>query len=160
VTAETRFCPDCGNRLSATEPAEGAAPEDTTTESAPPASPSRWERPLGVARARTGATFDSFTAHTRARFGLYRLRRELGRIERTRREHFRAFGEAVYRGDEPRANDARAALRELDDAAAARERDAAALVAEAEERIRAARLSGRPTALERPAEDPGSQQET
>lgn len=158
VAAETRFCPDCGNRLQPMEPDEPGGPEETTAETTTP--PARWERPLSVARARTGATFDSFTAHTRARFGLYRLRRELGRIDRVRREHFRDLGEAVYVGDERRADAARMALRELDEAAAAMERAAAALVADAEERIHAASVSGRPTTVDLLAEDPGPQQET
>jgi hypothetical protein len=160
VPAATRFCPECGARLQVAESDTAAAVDEPTSEAAAPDPPSRLERPVGVTRARATAAIDAFAAQTRARFGLYRLRRELGRIDRARREHFRMLGEAVHVGDEAAAERARAALRELDDAAAAREREAAALIAEAEERIRAARLSGRPTVVHVPPESPGPQQET
>jgi zinc ribbon protein len=145
VPAGSRFCPECGR------PVEGAASEtavldEQSAESAAP-TPPRWNRPLGVARARTWAAFESVAVHARARVGLYRLHREFQRLERARGERFRELGEAVFRRHEQAEEASRAALRELDEAAQAIEQEASALVEQAGERLRAARLSGQPTSV-------------
>jgi RNA polymerase subunit RPABC4/transcription elongation factor Spt4 len=150
VPAGSRYCPECGRPVEGAS-AETAVLDEQTSESAAPAPPRRWHRPVGVARARMGATFESVAVHAKARIVLFRLQREFQRLERARGDRFRELGEAVYRRNEAAEETARAALRELDEAAQAIEQEASALVAQAGERMRAAKLSGQPT-----TQDPGA----
>jgi hypothetical protein len=104
-------------------------------------------RALGSLRARAGAATDVLLARTTARREILRRRKELMVLDSTRSDLTRELGEAVHRGDEARADEARARLDAVDEAMAAKQREIARIGEEAAEHVSRARLEVRPTEL-------------
>lgn len=104
-------------------------------------------RALGSLRARAGAATDVLLARTTARREILRRRKELMVLDSARSDLTRELGEAVHRGDEARADEARARLDAVDEAMAAKQREIARIGEEAAEHVSRARLEVRPTEL-------------
>jgi hypothetical protein len=75
------------------------------------------------------------------------VRREVQRLAIARRSLLFELGEAVYRGDDQAAENAREQVKELDELAAQREEEMRTVLAEAHERIEQRRLELRPTEM-------------
>jgi zinc-ribbon domain len=102
---------------------------------------------LGGVRARAGVAADSVATRGRATGRLIVLRREVQRLGNARRRLLSEFGEAVYRGDDRAAENAREQVKELDELAAEKEEEMRAVVAGAHDRIAQRRLEVRPTEM-------------
>ncbi len=100
---------------------------------------------LGGVRARAGVAASSVATRGQATGRVIVLRREVQRLGIARRRLLLEFGEAVYRGDDRAAENAREQVKELDELAAQREEEMRAVVADAQERIQQRRLEVRPT---------------
>jgi hypothetical protein len=102
---------------------------------------------LGGVRARAGVAASSVATRGQATGRVIVLRREVQRLGIVRRRLLLEFGEAVYRGDDRAAQNAREQVKELDELAAQREEEVRAVVADAQERIQQRRLEVRPTEM-------------
>src|SRR5262245_52249903 len=109
---------------------------------------------LGGVRARAGAAAGSVAIRGRATGRVIALRREVQRLAIVRRRLLFELGEAVYRGDDQAAKNAREQVKELDEVAAQREEEMRAVLAEAHERIEQRRLEVRPTEMVEVPEEP------
>ena len=101
-------------------------------------------------RARLGFAAEALAAHSSARVGLFRLRRELLALVAQRQEAARFLGEAVYADDPEASESARARMAELDGLIAAKEEQMQQTAAGAMDRIGQARLEVQPTMIETP----------
>lgn len=102
---------------------------------------------LGGVRARAGVAASSVATRGQATGRVIVLRREVQRLGVARRRLLLEFGEAVYRGDDRAAENAREQVKELDELATQREEEMRAVVADAQERIQQRRLEMRPTEM-------------
>jgi zinc-ribbon domain len=109
---------------------------------------------IGSVRARAGAAAGSVAIRGRATGRLITLRREVQRLAVVRQRLLFELGEAVYRGDDRAAENAREQVKELDQLAAQREEEMSAVMAEAYERIQQRRLEVRPTEMVEVPEGP------
>lgn len=109
---------------------------------------------IGSVRARAGAAAGSVAIRGRATGQVITLRREVQRLAVVRQRLLFELGEAVYRGDERAAENAREQVKELDELAAQREEEMNAVMAEAHERIQQRRLEVRPTEMVEVPEGP------
>ena len=82
------------------------------------------------------------------------MRTELQRLVGERGERLRALGEAVYREDAAGTEQARAALRELDESIAAKEAEMTQIAERTQERVGRARLEAQSTFLLEPQPGP------
>ncbi len=105
---------------------------------------------LGAVRSRAGFAVEAVAAHSSARVGLFRLRRELLDLAAQRMESARALGEAVYADDTDASESAREHMAELDGLIAAKEEQMQETAAGAMDRIGQARLEVQPTMIEAP----------
>ncbi|HEY6607213.1 MAG TPA: hypothetical protein VIZ44_12740, partial [Gaiellaceae bacterium] len=96
---------------------------------------------------RAGVAASSVATRGQATGRVIVLRREVQRLGVARRRLLLEFGEAVYRGDDRAAENAREQVKELDELAAEREEEMRAVVADAQERIQQRRLEMRPTEM-------------
>jgi hypothetical protein len=102
---------------------------------------------LGGVRARAGIAASSVATRGQAAGRVIVLRREVQRLGIDRRRLLLEFGEAVYRGDDRAAENAREQVKGLDELAAQREVEMRAVVADAQERIQQRRLEVRSTEM-------------
>jgi len=114
---------------------------------------------LDAFRTRAGAATESLATRGRAARRLIALRRELQRMGQLRAQLLVELGEAVYRADEQRTENAREQVKELDELAAQREVEMQAVVARTQERLQQRRLEVQPTEMvelpEAPSPAPG-----
>ena len=109
---------------------------------------------LDAFRARAGVAADSLATRGRAARQLLSARRELQRMAVLRDRLLFELGAAVYRGDEPGAEQAREKLVELDELMAGREAEMQAVVVETQERLQQRRLEVQPTEMVELPEQP------
>ena len=102
---------------------------------------------LWTLRQRAEAALETVSARSQASAQLRGLRRELDELSAARHSRLLALGEATYRGDHARAAAIRLELRGLDDRAVAIEAEAARVLADAEARVRQARIQVQPTEM-------------
>jgi hypothetical protein len=102
---------------------------------------------LRRARGRAAATVEQAAARGRAGRDSLVLRRRLGVLAGRRRELLTAFGDAVYRGDQPAADRLRAEIGALDTSGAEIHAELARLAEATNHRIASARLSVQDTQL-------------
>ena len=105
-------------------------------------------------RDRAGVAVEAVSAHSTARLGLFRLRRERAELLAERADAARALGEAVYGGDDKEAANGRNRMRELDRVLAEKEAEMTKVAADANERIQRAQLQAQPTAIVEPPQVP------
>jgi hypothetical protein len=96
-------------------------------------------------RARGGLAADSLATRGRAARRVVALRRELRRLAKSRSGLLLEFGDAVYRGDDSRADAAREQLQNLDEQTAQREAEINTTVLDAQERLSRHRFEAQPT---------------
>jgi hypothetical protein len=111
-------------------------------------------RAFGEVRDQAGFAVEAVSTHSWARRELFRLRRELAEIGSRRAEAVRELGEAVYGGADDEAEQARARIRELEQACARKEREMADVAAAAHQRLQRAQLRGQRTAVVEPPDVP------
>ncbi len=111
-------------------------------------------RAVEAIRGQAGLAVEAVSAQSSARLELLRLRRELADLVAQRADAARAFGEAVYRGDEKAAANGRNRMGELDRGLAEKEAEMTRVAAEANERIQRAQLQAQPTAVVEPPQVP------
>lgn len=110
------------------------------------------------ARDRFSAAYTGFSARTRARRRLARVRAELLRLGDRRRELLLAFGSAVYGGDASATESLRGELAELDRTAADKEAEMVRIVEEVHVDVGRARLQVQPTEMVEVPSTPGPAQ--
>jgi hypothetical protein len=104
-------------------------------------------------RARAGVAAGSIATRGRATRQLYALRQELRRMAGLRAQLLFELGDAVYRGDEQAAEDARRRVEELDAVAVEREAEMELVVESAQDVMARRRLEVQPTEV---AEQPST----
>ena len=107
-------------------------------------------RTLTRVRARSRAVVETVAAQAQAQKEQLAVRAELQRLVGERGERLRALGEAVYREDAAGTEQARAALRELDESIAAKEAEMTQIAERTQERVGRARLEAQSTFLLEP----------
>ena len=109
-------------------------------------------RGLGAVRERAGYYALTFRTAAGAQRELTRRRHAIVRLGDERRRLLADLGEAAYARDEARASSVRRALERVDAELAEHEREMARVAAEANERVRRARLQVQPTETVRVAQ--------
>ena len=102
-------------------------------------------RGIGAVRERAGYYALTFRTAAEARRELARRRNAIARLGEERRRLLLDLGAAAYARDEARTSSARNALERVDSEVAEHEREMARVAAEADERVRRARLHVQPT---------------
>jgi hypothetical protein len=102
---------------------------------------------LWTLRQRAGAALETVSARSAASARLRALRRELDELAASRQSRLLALGDATYRDEHAAAEAIRLELRRLDERAAALDAEAALVLADAEARVRQARIQVQPTEM-------------
>lgn len=105
---------------------------------------------LGTVRSRAGIVTEIGAARVRSRVRIMRLRAAIEKLEGERKARLRELGEAAYARDRSAVERGRARVAEVDAQLDAKRGAIAAIEAEAEERVRRARMEGRPTQIVEP----------
>jgi hypothetical protein len=111
---------------------------------------------LDSIRARAGVAAGSIATRSRATRRLYALRQELRQLEATRLHLLFELGDAVYRGDERAADEARNRVEELDALAAEREAQMQQVIDSAQDVVARRRLEVQPTEVAEQPEQPST----
>ena len=106
-----------------------------------------WRPSVRHARSRLSVTRERWAARSREQVEVFRARRELADLESERGRLLRDLGTAVYAGDEPGTEAARAALDAVAARVEAKEAEIATLRHETQERVERARAEVRPTQI-------------
>jgi len=110
---------------------------------------------FGSVRSRAGIVTEIGAARLRSRMRIMSLRGEIERLDAERKLRLRELGEAAYERDRSGVERGRARVAEVDAQLEARKGEVASVGAEAEERVRKARMEGRPTQIVEPGQQGG-----
>jgi hypothetical protein len=105
---------------------------------------------VGTIRSRAGIVTEIGAARVRSRLRIMSLRAEIERLEGERKVRLRELGEAAYEGDRSGMEKRRARVAEVDAQLEAKRGEVASVGAEADERVRRARMEGKPTQIVEP----------
>jgi hypothetical protein len=115
---------------------------------------------LGTVRSRAGIVTEIGAAHVRSRLRIMSLRASIQRLEAERTIRLRELGEAAYARDRAGVERGRARVADIDTQLEAKRDEITSAGAEAEERVRQARLEGRPTQIVEPGRRGGPASES